>query len=59
MVEDWIELQYFSVGKRKIRLHFIFYVKKIVAILAVNIACKEKKSTEFGLPVQCYYARVI
>lgn len=58
MAEDWTELQYSSVRKRKIRLHFIFYVKKIVAILAINIACK-KKNTEFGLQVQCYYARVI
>lgn len=58
MAEDWKELRYSPVRKRKIRLRLIFHVKKIVAILVINIAYK-KKITEFGLPVQCYYAGAI
>lgn len=47
MAGDWIELRYSPVRKRKIRLRLIFHVKKIVAILVINIAHK-KKITEFG-----------
>lgn len=53
MAEDWIELQYSTVRKRIIRLYLIVCVKKIVAILAINIACKKKKNKIQNLDCQC------
>lgn len=51
MAEGRKELQYSSIGKRKITLPFIIYVKKIVAILAINTVCKKKKP--LNLDCQC------
>lgn len=51
MAEGRKELQYSSIGKRKITLPFIIYVKKIVAILAINTVCKKKNT--LNLDCQC------